>query len=117
MPKIISPAMRAHLDEEATRLAAIWRITRKDGAQFFFSNHDRDIVFDGEVYRTDAGFERTAIRSDAGFAVDNLDLVGVFAEDNGAGSPPLQLRCEEAERCFRKRARFFRIETAEPIPR
>ena len=32
------------------------------------------------MYSADAGFERTAIRSDAGFAVDNLDLVGVFAE-------------------------------------
>ena len=72
--------MRAHLDEETTRLAAIWRITRKDGQQFFFTDHDRDIVFGGDTYRADAGFERTAIRSDAGFAVDNLDLVGVFAE-------------------------------------
>jgi len=80
MPKIITPAMRAHLDAETTRLAAIWRITRKDGAQFFFTDHDRDIEFGGEVYRADAGFARTAIRSDAGFAVDNLDLVGVFAE-------------------------------------
>jgi uncharacterized phage protein (TIGR02218 family) len=80
MPKTLTPAMRAHLDEETTRLAAIWRITRKDGQQFFFTDHDRDIVFGGEVYRADAGFERTAIRSDAGFAVDNLDLVGVFAE-------------------------------------
>ena len=80
MPKNLTPAMRAHLDEETTRLAAIWRITRKDGQQFFFTDHDRDIVFGGEVYRADAGFERTAIRSDAGFAVDNLDLVGVFAE-------------------------------------
>src|ERR671919_1188361 len=76
MPKLITPAMRAHLDEETTRLAAIWRITRKDGAQFFFTDHDRDIVLDGDTYRADAGFERTAIRSDAGFAVDNLDLVG-----------------------------------------
>src|SRR5918996_1475414 len=80
MPKIITSAMRAHVDEETTRLAAIWRITRKGGAQFFFTDHDRDIVFGGEVYRADAGFARTAIRSDAGFAVDNLDLVGVFAE-------------------------------------
>jgi hypothetical protein len=80
MPKIITPAMRAHLDAETTRLAAIWRITHKDGQQFFFTDYDRDIVFGGEVYRADAGFARTAIRSDAGFAVDNLDLVGVFAE-------------------------------------
>jgi hypothetical protein len=80
MPKIITPAMRAHLDAETTRLAAIWRITRKDGQRFLFTDHDRDIVFGGDTYRADAGFERTAIRSDAGFAVDNLDLVGVFAE-------------------------------------
>ena len=79
MPKSLTAAMRAHLDAETTRLAAIWRITRKDGQQFFFTDHDRDIVFGGEVYRADAGFARTAIRSDAGFAVDNLDLVGVFA--------------------------------------
>jgi hypothetical protein len=80
MPKIPTAAMRAHLDEETTRLAAIWRITRKDGAQFFLTDHDRDIVLGGDTYRADAGFARTAIRSDAGFAVDNLDLAGVFAE-------------------------------------
>ena len=90
MPKILTSAMRAHLDAETTRLAAIWRITRKDGAQFFFTDHDRDIVFGGEVYRADAGFERTAIRSDAGFAVDNLDLVGVFAEGGFRHRPPDQ---------------------------
>jgi hypothetical protein len=61
MPKILTPAMRAHLDRETTRLAAIWRITRKDGQQFFFTDHDRDIVFGGEVYRADAGFARTAM--------------------------------------------------------
>jgi hypothetical protein len=80
MPKNLTAAMRAHLDAETTRLAAIWRITRKDGAQFFFTDHDRDIVFGSEVYRAHGGIERSAIRSDAGFAVNNLDLVGVFAE-------------------------------------
>jgi hypothetical protein len=47
MPKILTPAMRAHLDAETTRLAAIWRITRKEGQQFFFTDHDRDSVFRG----------------------------------------------------------------------
>jgi pyruvate dehydrogenase (quinone) len=41
MPKIITPAMRAHLDAETTRLAAIWRVTRKDGQQFFFTDHGK----------------------------------------------------------------------------
>ena len=66
--------MRAHLDVETTRLATIWRITRKDGQQFFFTDHDRDIVFDGDTYRADAGFERTAILALA----DDQHLLGVL---------------------------------------
>ena len=77
MPKILTPAMRAHLDAETTRLAAIWRITRKDGAQFFFTDHDRDLVFGGNTYLAATGFDRTAISNDLTFAVDNLDLVGI----------------------------------------
>jgi hypothetical protein len=49
MPKNLTAAMRAHLDAETTRLAAIWRITRKDGALFFFTDHDRDIAFGGDT--------------------------------------------------------------------
>jgi len=49
MPKTLTAAMRTHLDEETTRLAAIWRITRKDGQQFFFTDHDRDIPFEGDI--------------------------------------------------------------------
>jgi hypothetical protein len=97
MPKILTPAMRAHLDAETTRLAAIWRITRKDGQRFLFTDHDWDIVFAGNTYRADAGFERTAIRSDAGFAVDNLDLVGVFAE-GGIVEDELRAVCSMAPR-------------------
>jgi hypothetical protein len=66
MPKTLTPAMRAHLGQETTRLATIWRITRTDGAAFFFTDHDQDIAFGGDTYRADAGFARTAIRSDAG---------------------------------------------------
>ena len=85
MPKLITPAMRAHLDEETTRLAAIWRITRKDGAQFFFTDHYRDIVFGGDTYRADAGFERTAIRSDAGLTAADLDVTELTDEVHGFG--------------------------------
>jgi hypothetical protein len=59
MPKNLTPAMRAHLEEETTRLAAIWRITRKDGAQFFFTDHDRDIVFGGDKYSCALQFGET----------------------------------------------------------
>ena len=52
MPKIITPAMRAHLDAETTRLCTAWRIERRDGQSFFFTDHDRDLVCGGNTYLT-----------------------------------------------------------------
>ena len=52
MPKIIAPAMRAHLDAETTRLCTAWRIERRDGQSFFFTDHDRDLVCGGYTYLT-----------------------------------------------------------------
>jgi len=59
-------------------LATCWRITRSDGVVFGFTDHDRDLVVDGEVYGASAGYSRTAIANDAGMGVDNLDVEGVF---------------------------------------
>lgn len=79
MPKTVTAAMQSHLAEDATRLASIWRITRVDGQQFFFTDHDQDIVFGGDTYRAPNGFERTAIANSADLAVDNVDFTGFFA--------------------------------------
>jgi hypothetical protein len=62
MPKILTPAMRAHLDGETTRLCTAWRIERRDGQSFFFTDHDRDLVYGGNTYLAATGFDRTAIR-------------------------------------------------------
>jgi uncharacterized phage protein (TIGR02218 family) len=77
MPKTITAAMRAHLDAETTRLCTAWRIERRDGRSFFFTDHDRDLVYGGDTYLAATGFDRTAISNDLTFAVDNLDLVGI----------------------------------------
>lgn len=77
MPKTITAAMRAHLDGATTRLCTAWRIARRDGQSFFFTDHDRDLVFGGNTYLAATGFDRTAISNDLTFAVDNLDLIGI----------------------------------------
>lgn len=76
--KAASPALSAHLAGEVTTLASCWRVTRKDGAEFFFTDHDRDLVVDGEAYIASTGYSRTAIANDASLSVDNLDIDGVF---------------------------------------
>lgn len=76
--KAASPALALHLAGSVTTLATCWRITRTDGMVFRFTDHDRNLVVDGEVYAASAAYSRTAISNDAGMGVDNLDVEGVF---------------------------------------
>lgn len=81
MVKTTTAGMDAHLAEEVTSLATLWRITRMDGQEFFFTDHDVDIVYVGNTYRADTGYRRTAMHSDVSLAVDNLDVEGIFDSD------------------------------------
>lgn len=76
--KSVSAALAAHLAGPVTTLATCWRITRADGRAFFFTDHDRDLPFEGDLYRASSGYSRTAIANDASLGVDNLDVEGVF---------------------------------------
>lgn len=76
--KTISTALSNHLDQEVTTLASCWRIIRQDGREFFFTDHDRDIVFETNTYEAESSYDRTAIKSSADFSVDNLDVAGVL---------------------------------------
>lgn len=89
--KTISSTLQAHLAEETTSLATCWRIVRTDGVEFYFTDHDLDLVVDGNQYKASSGYKRTAVQNDSSLAVDNLDIEGVFddeaitAEDLRAG--------------------------------
>ena len=74
--KTISMDMRDHLDEDVTTLATCWQIIRRDGTTFRFTEHDRDLIVDGENYLSFAGYARTSISTDEKLSVDNLDVQG-----------------------------------------
>lgn len=76
MPKTISTELRDHLDEEVTTIATLWQLTRTDGVSYYFTDHDQDLEFEGNTYRADVGYTRTAISNSSTLNVDNLDLVG-----------------------------------------
>ncbi len=76
--KIVSPALQAHLDSGATTLAWCWRLTRRDGVKLGFTDHDRDLSFDGTLFEASAGFTATEIRDAVGLSVDNLDVEGAL---------------------------------------
>lgn len=76
--KSTSEALASHLAGPVTTLATCWRITRRDGQTYHFTDHDRDLEVDGATYLASTGYSRTAISNDASLSVDNLDVEGVF---------------------------------------
>lgn len=80
-----SSALAHHIRQEVTTLATLWRVTRSDGNEYGFTDHDQDIVFDdGEVrltYRADSGYTQTEITDRANLAVDNLEVEAFFDSD------------------------------------
>ena len=67
-----------HLAEDVTRLASLWRVTRTDGTEMGFTDHDRDLVVDGLTYKAASGFTPTTVASSSGMSVDNLDIQSVL---------------------------------------
>ncbi len=79
--KSLSPALQAHLESGTTTLCQCWKLIRRDGTKMGFTDHDRDLSFDGLVFEAAAGFTASAIASSGGLAVDNLDVLGALSSD------------------------------------
>jgi uncharacterized phage protein (TIGR02218 family) len=86
MTKTISGPLKTHIAGPVTRLATLWRVERKDGQSFGFTDHDVDIVFDDGngllTYEAETGYSRTAISLSIGLGVDNIDLRGFLSSDS-----------------------------------
>lgn len=77
--KSISSALQTHLDSGATTLCWCWRLTRKDALAQGFTDHDRDVIFDGTVFEASAGFTASDITDSLGLSVDNLEVTGAIS--------------------------------------
>lgn len=82
--KSASANLNAHIQQEVTTLATLWKIKRVDGTVFGFTDHDRNLDFDdGEgdgviTYTAATGYTRTAIKNTSNLSVANLDLESFF---------------------------------------
>jgi uncharacterized phage protein (TIGR02218 family) len=90
-------ALAEHLAGEVTTLATCWSVTRKDGISLYFTDHDRDITVDSNIYTAASGMNATAVSSQAGLAVDNLDFDGMLSDDAITESDLLAGRYDHAE--------------------
>lgn len=71
--------LHAHLAGGLTTVARAWAVTRKDGTRLGFTDHDRDLSFDGLVFRADSGLSARALSQSTGLSVDNTEAMGALS--------------------------------------
>lgn len=77
--RVLSSEFRGRLDAGATTLCACWRVIRRDGKVQGFTDHDRDIVFDGVTYAVTSGLDGTGFDAELGFAVGGAEVSGALS--------------------------------------
>ncbi|MGG7644381.1 DUF2163 domain-containing protein [Rhodovulum sp. YNF3179] len=76
----LNAGLAAHLATGATTLCRAWAVTRRDGRVLGFTDHDRDLVFDGVTFRARSGLTASALQQTSGLAVDNAQAVGALSD-------------------------------------
>lgn len=71
-------ALAAHYATGGTTLATLWRVQRKDGSVFAFTDHDVAIRFGGITYSPSSAFDASAISTRSELNVDNLEVIGLI---------------------------------------
>ena len=76
----LSAAFQAHLDSGASSLCRCWMIVRRDGVRYGFTDHDRELTFDGVPFRPDSGMAAFAIQQGTGVSVANSEAIGALSD-------------------------------------
>lgn len=72
--------LQAHLETGVTTLCRCWRVTRRDGMVYGFTDHDGPLVFDGTTFSANDGMSARAFDQTTGLSVDNSEALGVLSD-------------------------------------
>lgn len=76
--KVLSSELLAHYASDATTLARLWKITRRDGEVFAFTDHDVAITYSAVTYEPSSVFDASAINTSQDLNVDGLEAQGLL---------------------------------------
>lgn len=68
------------MSDTTTTRARAWALTRRDGRVLGFTDHDRDLGFDGIAFRAGTGMTARAIVAGTGLSVDNTEAAGALTD-------------------------------------
>ena len=77
----LPPALAAALASGATTLCWCWRITPHAAPALGFTDHDRDLVFDGTTFEAASGFTASEIRGSVGLSVDDVEVESALTSE------------------------------------
>ena len=77
---LLTEEFEAHLRSRTTHVCRAWAITRSDGVQLGFTDHDKSLSFEGCDFKADTGLAAAAVSQATGLAVDNTEAVGVLSD-------------------------------------
>lgn len=78
----LSPSMQAKLDRRATTFCQCWRVSRNDATVMGFTDHDRDLTFNGVTFRANTGLSASQIESGVGFAPGTGEAAGALSGES-----------------------------------
>jgi hypothetical protein len=81
--KNIPSALKAHYKSRFTTTCTMWHITMTSGDELFFTDHDKDIIYEEELYVSAAGFSTTALESHSDLSVDNINIESFVSDQSG----------------------------------
>jgi uncharacterized phage protein (TIGR02218 family) len=79
--RTVPAALAATLASGVTTLAHIWRFSRRDGAQFAFTDHDEPLAFDALTCEPITGLNAGAMEKSLGLSVDTASITGALNSD------------------------------------
>lgn len=80
-----------------TTRARAWALQRRDGLVMGFTDHDRDLGFDGLVFRAGTGMSASAVVQATGLSVDNTEAAGALSDSGLREADILAGRYDGAE--------------------
>ena len=75
-----STAFLDHAASGLTTLCRCWAITRADGVEYGFTDHDLPLAFEGVAFKAETGLTAAALTQSTGLSVDNTEALGALSD-------------------------------------
>ncbi len=72
--------LHGHLQSGLTTVCRCWAITRTDGQEYGFTDHDLELAFEGLTFKASTGLTAAAIEQATGLSIDNTEAMGALSD-------------------------------------